>query len=115
VSLALTASGRPTRRPRYRPRRLLTNLGLTVLGLVVLLWTIIPVYNILLIALSQDGDEFTGSVWPSDPSFDGFEMLWTGQHRYLENFWHQFGNSIQIGFGTMVLTVLVGSLASFAM
>jgi multiple sugar transport system permease protein len=115
VSVALTASGRPTRRPRYRPRRLLTNLGLTVLGLVVLLWTIIPVYNILLIALSQDGDEFTGSVWPSDPSFDGFEMLWTGQHRYLENFWHQFGNSIQIGFGTMVLTVLVGSLASFAM
>ena len=34
---------------------------------------------------------------------------------YLEHFWHQFGNSIYIGFATMVLTVLIGSLASFAM
>src|ERR1700676_5275767 len=29
-------------------------------------------------------------------------------------FWHQFGNSLYIGLFTMVLTVLVGSLASFA-
>src|SRR5207302_10875275 len=33
---------------------------------------------------------------------------------YLEDFWQQFGNSVFIGLLTMVLTVLVGSLASFA-
>src|SRR5205085_11392960 len=34
--------------------------------------------------------------------------------RYLEQFWQQFGNSLCIGLTTMVLTVLIGSLASFA-
>jgi multiple sugar transport system permease protein len=32
----------------------------------------------------------------------------------LENFWHQFGNSLFIGLVTVLLTVLIGSLASFA-
>ena len=38
----------------------------------------------------------------------------TQQARYLETFWHQFGNSLFIGVATMILTVLIGSLASFA-
>ena len=62
-------------------------------------WTLLPVYNMVLIALSEDGDEFTGSVWPSDPSFEGFQMIWTGEYWHLANFWHQFGNSIYIGLG----------------
>ena len=114
MSLALTAA-RPARRPRYRLRRNLTSGAATALGMVVLIWTVIPVYNMLLIALSEDGDEFTGAVWPSDPSFEGFQMIWSGDSWFLKDFWHQFGNSIYIGAATMVLTVLIGSLASFAM
>ena len=38
----------------------------------------------------------------------------TQEARYLEDFWHQFGNSLFIGLLTMFLTVLIGSLASFA-
>jgi multiple sugar transport system permease protein len=38
----------------------------------------------------------------------------TQEARYLEHFWHQFGNSLFIGLLTMLLTVLIGSLASFA-
>jgi multiple sugar transport system permease protein len=114
VSLALT-SGSPVRRRRYSPRRALGKLATVLLGVALTIWTIIPVYNILLIALSEDGDEFSGTIWPSDPSFESFTVIWTEGHWYLENFWHQFGNSIYIGLATMVLTVLVGSLASFAM
>jgi multiple sugar transport system permease protein len=114
VSLALTAGG-PLRRRRYRLRRILASGAAAALGAVVMLWTLIPVYNILLIALSEDGDEFTGTVWPSDPSFEGFAMIWSGDFWFLKDFWHQFGNSIFIGMATMVLTVLIGSLASFAM
>lgn len=109
------AAGAPTRRRRHRLRRVLTTGAATVLGAVLVIWTIVPVYNMLLIALSEDGDEFTGTVWPSDPSFESFRVIWTEGHWYLENFWHQFGNSLYIGFATMALTVLVGSLASFAM
>jgi multiple sugar transport system permease protein len=113
VSLALTAVGL-VRRPRHRSRRVLTNGAATVLGAILMFWTLLPVYNMVLIALSEDGDEFTGSVWPSHPSFEGFQMIWTGEYWHLANFWHQLLNSIYMGAGTMVLTVLVGSLASFA-
>ncbi len=98
-----------------RPRRMLTKAATAILGVVLTIWTVIPVYNMLLIAVSDDGDEFTGTVWPSDPSFDSFKVIWTEDFWYLKHFWHQFGNSILIGLATMVLTVLIGSLASFAM
>jgi multiple sugar transport system permease protein len=121
VSLALAAArlpgsgavGRRLRRPRLR--RLLGSAGAATLGVLVLIWTIIPVYNILLIALSDDGDEFTGTVWPEEPNFESFRVIWTEGYWYLEHFWHQFANSCYIGLATMVLTVLLGSLASFAM
>jgi len=101
-------------RSRHRARRASVRVSTIVLGVGLAFWTIIPVYNMLLIALSEDGDEFTGTVWPSDPSFESFHVIWTEGYWYLENFWHQFGNSCIIGFATMTLTVLVGSLASFA-
>ena len=110
MSLALTAA-----RPRYRLRRIVTNAAATVLGVALAIWTLIPVYNMLLIALSDDGDEFTGTVWPSDPNFESFRVIWNEDYWYLEHFWHQFGNSIYVGLSTMVLTVIAGSLASFAM
>jgi multiple sugar transport system permease protein len=114
VSLALTV-GRSARRPRYRLRRIMVNAAATALGVVLMIWTLIPVYNILLIALSEDGDEFTGTIWPSDPNLESFQAIWAESNEYLRNFWHQFGNSIYMGLATMVLTVAIGSLASFAM
>jgi multiple sugar transport system permease protein len=112
MSLALTAA-RP--RHRYRLRRNFGRAATAVLGVVIAFWTLIPVYNMLLIALSEDGDEFTGTIWPSDPNLESFWAIWLESNRYLKGFWHQFGNSIYLGLTTMVLTVLVGSLASFAM
>ena len=114
MSLAFAADEPRRPRTRHRLRRMLTGAMAAVLGMAVMVWTLLPVYNILLIALSEDGDEFSGSVWPSNPSFEGFQMIWSGDFWYLEDFWHQFGNSIRIGLATMMLTVVVGSLASFA-
>ena len=51
---------------------------------------------------------------PIEPSLDGFRAVVTQEARYLEEFWHQFGNSVYIGLSTVLLTVLIGSLASFA-
>ncbi len=81
-----------------------------------LIWSLLPVYNLFLIALDpEEGEiEFDGNIWPPHPSLDAFRAVVTQHARYLENFWHQFGNSVFIGVLTMVLTVLIGSLASFA-
>ena len=100
----------------YRLRRILTEAGSIMLGLVLLIWSLLPVYNMLLIALDpEEGEvEFSGNLYPPEPSLEAFGDVVTQEARYLEDFWHQFGNSIYIGLATMVLTVLIGSLASFA-
>jgi len=101
---------------RYRLRRVLTEAGSVMLVMVLLIWSLAPVYNMFLIALDpEEGEiEFDGNLWPSEPSLEGFRAVVTQDARYLEYFWHQFGNSLYIGLLTMVLTVLIGSLASFA-
>jgi multiple sugar transport system permease protein len=114
VSAALS-SGRLAHR-RARLRRTLIEAGSAILGVVLLIWSLTPIYNMLLIALDpEEGEiEFTGNLWPREPSLNGFRDVVTQEARYLEDFWHQFGNSAYIGLLTMFLTVLIGSLASFA-
>ena len=109
------AVGRPARR-HYRLRPALIEAGPVMLGIALLIWSLLPIYNLFLIALDpEEGEiEFTGNLWPPEPSLDSFWDVVTQEARYLENFWHQFGNSLFIGLLTMVLTVLIGSLASFA-
>jgi len=114
VSAAPTAA-RPARRPRYRLRRALVEAASAVLGVVLLIWTLTPVYNMLLIALDAEGDtEFAGYIWPPEPSLESFATVWNQGYWYLEHVWSQFGNSLYVGLMTMLLTMAIGSLASFA-
>jgi multiple sugar transport system permease protein len=102
------------RLPRFR-RGLARRIAAAAFGIVLLIWTLLPVYNMLLVALDEDGDEFTGAIWPGNPNLDGFAALWNEDTFLLEHFWYRFGNSIKMGLATMMLTVFIGSLASFAL
>ena len=104
-------------RPRVRLRWLVGEVSAVVLGVVLLIWTLIPVYTMLLIALDPDEGEveFSGNLWPPQPSLESFRVVLTQDARYLEHFWRQLGNSLYIGVSTMVLTALIASLASFAL
>ena len=103
---------------RLRPwlRRVVAEVASVTLAVALLIWSLTPVYNMLLIALDRDeGDiEFEGIIWPADPSLHSFHTVLTQGYWLVEDFWHQFGNSFFIGLMTMFLTVLIGSLASFA-
>jgi multiple sugar transport system permease protein len=114
VSVAIAAAG--LTRQRAKQRRRLTEVGSVTLALLLLIWSLIPVYNMFLIALDpEEGEiEFTGHIYPPKPSLDAFWVVLTQGDRYLADFWQQFGNSLFIGVSTMLLTVLIGSLASFA-
>ena len=116
MSVAATSAGLARARRHHRRRRVLIEAGSVMLAVILLIWSLIPVYNMFLIALDpEEGEvEFTGNIWPPEPSLDAFGVVLTQADRYLENFWQQFGNSLFIGFTTMLLTVLIGSLAGFA-
>ena len=113
MSLAIT-SGAPTRR-RHRTQRLWAKAAGIALGAGLLIWTLLPVYNMVLMALDSDADEFTGSLWPPAPDFSSFLSVWNEDYWLMAHFWHQFANSIYLGVATMVLTVLIGSLAAFSL
>ena len=114
--MTIALGSAPRARRRYQLRPALVEAGSVMLGIALLIWSLLPIYNLFLIALDpEEGEiEFTGNLWPPEPSLDSFWDVVTQEARYLENFWHQFGNSLFIGLLTMVLTVLIGSLASFA-
>jgi multiple sugar transport system permease protein len=116
MSLALPAgrtTGRTKRRPNYRLRSALVETVCLAFAAVLVIWSLLPVYNMVLIALSEHSAVFSGEIFPWDPSFHSFYVVLTQGFWYLERFWHQFGNSFFIGLMTMFLTLLVGTLASF--
>ena len=86
MSMALAFPQQVARRPRYRLRRVLTEAGSVILGVVLLIWSLLPVYNMFLIALDpEEGEiEFDGNLWPPEPSLQGFRDVMTQQARYLE-------------------------------
>lgn len=106
----------PLARRRRRLQQGFVEAGSVVLGVALVIWSLLPVYNMFLVALDpEEGEiEFDGNVWPPAPSLDSFVDVLTQKARYLENFWHQLGSSVFIGVATMVLTLAIGSLASFA-
>jgi multiple sugar transport system permease protein len=114
VSVVAT-SANPARRRRRR-RQFVIEVGSVALGAALLIWSLIPVYNMLLIALDPDEGEteFAWLIWPPEPSLNSFWGVLTQDYWYLEHFWQQFANSFYVGLATMVLTVLIASLASFA-
>jgi multiple sugar transport system permease protein len=102
------------RRPRYRLRRNLIEAAALAFAVVVLIWTLTPIYNIVMVALESHGDVFTNDIWPAKPSLESFWIVATEGFWYLEHFWHQYVNSLYIGVATVFLTLLIGSLASFS-
>jgi multiple sugar transport system permease protein len=113
--VSAVARGRPAaRRPNYRLRRGLAEASALALGALILVWTLTPIYNIVNVALESRGDVFTTTIWPANPSMESFWIVFTQGYWYLEYFWHQFGNSLYIGVATVIITLLIGSLASFS-
>jgi multiple sugar transport system permease protein len=100
---------RTARRWRY-----LTNAGAALVSAVLLLWTITPLYNMVMVALEKEGDVSLTTIWPPEPSVESFWVVLTEGHWYLEAFWHQFGNSVFLAAMVTLLVLVIGTLTSFS-
>ena len=106
----------PTLRRPLRLHRVAVEGGSVALAIVLIVWSLLPIYNMALIALDPaDGNvEFNGDLLPWTPSLNSFVRVVSGADGVFEEFWQAFGNSLYMGVATMALTVLIGSLAAFA-
>jgi multiple sugar transport system permease protein len=116
MSAATRAAHRGGRKisPRgYRLRRNLAQAFSLFIGLLIALWSVIPLYNMWMIALDSHDDIFSGAVWPAHASLHSFQVVVTEDFWYLERFWRQFGNSVIVGLSVTFFTMFIGTLASF--
>ena len=100
-------------RARARRREALSNAGRVVIGVVVLIWTLIPLYAMVQVALEPKDNVFNNAIWPVNATLAGFWTVLTQDYWYLSHFWHEMGNSLYIGVATTVLTLAIGTLTSF--
>ena len=110
------AATRPAERMRRAARRwrYASNAGAALLSAVILVWTLTPIYNIIMVSLESEGDVAVTTIWPAQPSAESFWVVLTEGHWYLEAFWHQFGNSVFLAAMVTLLVLLIGSLTSFS-
>jgi len=95
-------------------RAIATEAKLLLIGIPVLLWTVLPVYHMVLFAISPKDSAFAGNLWPDHPTFNNFAVVFQQKHHYLTYFWKQMGNSLLIAVATGVITLLVATFAAFA-
>ncbi len=87
---------------------------LLLIGIPVLFWTLLPIYHMVLFAISPKESALGGNLWPEHPTLDNFRVVFRQQHYYLQHFWLQMGNSLIIAVATGVLTILIATFAAFA-
>ena len=112
----VVSAARPAERMRRaaRRRRYLTNAGVAVISAILLVWTLTPIYNIIMVSLEAEGDVFSDHLWPAQPSAGSFWIVLSQGYWYLEYFWHQFGNSVYLASMVTLLVLTIGSLTSFS-
>jgi len=91
-----------------------TEAKLLLIGIPVLLWTLLPIYHMVLFAISPKESAFAGNLWPANPTLNNFRIVFEQKHYYLSNFWLQMGNSLIIAVATGVLTIVIATFAAFA-
>jgi multiple sugar transport system permease protein len=87
---------------------------LWLIGIPVFLWTMIPIYHMVLFAISAKDQGFAGKLWPDNPTLRNFEMVFKQEHHFLNYFWQQLFSSIFIAFTVGVLTLLIATGTAFA-
>jgi len=99
---------------KFSWRKVSLEAQLLLVGIPVLLWTLIPVYHLLLFAISPRDKATSGRLWPEDPTMQNFVIVFGQKHFYLNHFWIQLGNSLLISVAVGLITLVISTCAAFA-
>ena len=95
-------------------RTVSTEAKLLLIGIPVLIWTMLPIYHLVLFAISPKESALGGQLWPDHPTLQNFRIVFNEQHHYLDHFWLQMWNSLIIAVAVGVLTLVIATGAAFA-
>lgn len=89
------------------------NAGVTLLSVMLLIWTMVPIYNIIRVSMQDKDEVLSTSVYPIAPTLNAFRVVFEQSYWLLKSFWNQMGNSFYIGVAVAGLTLAIGTLTSF--
>jgi multiple sugar transport system permease protein len=95
-------------------RKVTAEAKLLLIGIPVALWTLFPIYHLLLFAISTKDEAFAGKLWPDNPTLHNFSVVFKQDHYFLIHFWHQLWNSLIIAVAVGAITLLIATSAAFA-
>ena len=95
-------------------RKVNTEAKLLLIGIPVALWTLLPIYHLLLFAISTKDEAFSGKLWPDHPTLHNFSVVFREDHYFLIHFWRQFFNSLFIAVTVGLVTLVIATFAAFA-
>ena len=95
-------------------RSTLTEAKLLLIGIPLFLWTMIPVYHLVLFSISPRDSATSGRLWPKEPTLQNFNFVFYQKHFYLDYFWIHLGNSVLIATAVAFLTLVISTFAAFA-
>lgn len=98
-----------------RVRKLLFHGTMTLIGIIVLVWTLFPVYHMVLVSLRDWDSLFMPSLWPENPTLENYKIVLNQEHFFVRHFWRQLGNSVRVAVVAMVAVLGISLLASFAL
>jgi multiple sugar transport system permease protein len=87
---------------------------LLLIGIPVAIWTLLPIYHLVLFAISPKEQAVSGKLWPEHPTLHNFSMVFHQQHHYLSHFWLQMWNSVLIAVAVGAITLFIATSAAFA-
>jgi len=91
-----------------------TEAKLLLIAVPVLIWTLLPIYHMVLFALSTKEEAFSGHLWPDHPTLHNFSVVFHEQNYFLNHFWGQFLNSVIIAAAVGALTLFIAATAAFS-
>jgi multiple sugar transport system permease protein len=98
---------------RARINRCLTQVAAVLLGALLIVWSLVPLYNMVRVALQEKEDVFSNYVIPVAPTLHSFFTVFQESYWLLARFWGQMSNSFWIGVTVATLTLAIGTLTSF--
>src|SRR5256885_15847061 len=88
--------------PGRRKRRGL-QVGLSLLAIVILGWTLFPVYYMLLLSFTPTDDLFQPGLYVEPPTVRNSTYTMGATNPFVRSFWHQIRNSLVVALCAMAL------------
>lgn len=97
-----------------RIKTIATKVVIVLASAVLLVWTLLPLYHMLILSLTPVGSAFAGRLWPDRLTLDNYRVVVTQDDHYLSMFWLQLGNSLLVALAACAMVLVCSLMAGFA-